>query len=204
MGGPLRGHCVWVLNGSLVVAAALILTVGTQTGTAHALEVSFLTARGCLCVCVCVCDCVCVCGLIVCGSAVCERLSSRNVPFCSDALSCCAAKTARTRAWCCDHSQMRGNCAHDSWLCVVACTHPSPRMSTTRQRKKNDTSAQCLVQPLSQQARGQTLVSWRGMRVSCCSLICSRIECSLDLRMEGCFVVLADSIHCAASACVCV
>jgi hypothetical protein len=61
MGGPLRGRGVWVLNGSLVVAAALILTVGTQTGTAHALEVSFLTARVvCVCVCDCVCDCVCV------------------------------------------------------------------------------------------------------------------------------------------------
>ena len=60
MGGPLRGRGVWVLNGSLVVAAALILTVvGTQTGTAHALEVSFLTARV-VCASVCVCVCVCV------------------------------------------------------------------------------------------------------------------------------------------------
>jgi hypothetical protein len=68
---------VWVLHGSLVVAAALILTVGTQTGTAHALEVSFLTA-GCLCLCVCVCDCVCVCGLMCVHGALCVRASVKS------------------------------------------------------------------------------------------------------------------------------
>jgi hypothetical protein len=133
------------------------------------------------------------------GLSVCERLSSRNVPFCSDALSCCAAKTARTRAWCCDHSQRRGNCAHDSWLCVVACAHPSPRVSTTRQREERHVRTMLL----SQQARGQTLVSpWRGMRASCCSLVCSRIECSLDPRMEGSCCVGRERRLCGVSMCV--
>ena len=137
--------------------------------------------------------------------SVCERLSSRNVPFCSDTLKLLRSKQQRLLV------QERGaviilkgvGFARMTRGCVLWRAPIHPLACQRRGRgKKNDTSAQCLVQPRSQQARGQTLVSW--MRVSCCSLVCSRIECSLDPRMEGSFVVLADSVDCAVSACVCV